>query len=331
MPQEIIFQDHETDIPAGTKDRIAEYVAALKEVHNRFVDNFEDALSQLTTTVSLGSEDRAAKDLLQRSSAAAIGVAIKFLWKAVGKKAPGVSLVVDFWNALSPEFAGGSDSRGKDVADWIHNLTEVMNGWRSAYDSGFVDELTEEITLQFLEADDPTAVFDELIDATDNVRAASQQGPGIRRLELGMYEAWINSNFDAFAEDGSGVIDIRLEADSDGASVVSCTIQAPHGAKLAKRLNVLLGNVSGFKRVADLKVTKRVAVCADGIAGGKTWHFGWTDAANKIVHEPLPGRGRDIFLEKGWQNITRRFFEAENSFFENPTSCSDTGIHTHAD
>lgn len=329
MTTEIVFGEAETDVPASTKRLIAKYIGALQSIHNRFVDNFEDALGQFKTTVVLGSEDRAAKQVVQEVAMSAIEVSSGFLIGALGKSAPAIPVVISLWKGLSPSFKDGG-RQGSDIGDWLHDLTEVMNGWRSAYNIGVIAELTEEVTLSILESSNPSDGFDDFVAALDAANRAVKRSPSIRELELGMYEAWINTNFSGFQEEGMGVIDIRLEAKSGRARLVSNTVQAPKGAKLARRLNRLVGSVRRFKSPSDLRVHKRIAICAEGIAGGRAWYFGWVDPTNKPVHEPIVDRARRVFRGGGWR-APRRYFEAENGFFDNPTSCADTDIHEHAD
>lgn len=327
MPDDIIFTPDETDLAPAVRQRVIEYTDALGELHQRFIDNFEDALTLVTTTLTLGSEDRAAAGLLQDSSRSAVGIASQFLLTKVTKTAPGIGLFLKFWQALGPSDQAVSTSA--DAASWLHRLTAQLNSWRTSYDREQAAIIIEEITLNLLESTDREGAFDELLSATQSVRQASNTGPDVHSLEISLYESWINTNFTGFTEDGFGVIDYRFEAQSDGANLVSCTLQVGHGAKLAKRLNLLVGVSDGFSRIADLKVRKRIAICAKAIAGGEKWHFGWVDGNNQIEHSPMHDSALGLFEEQSWLR-NGRLFEAENSFLDNPTSCADIGIHAHA-
>ena len=331
MSDEIVFEPEETDVPAPIKAHIERYVGLLRDLHFAFVQNFQDAIEQVQTTVVLGSEDRSAASMLQETARGAISMAARFLLNRVSEVTPGLGTFISLWEKLSPNFSDGRDALGKDVGDWIHDLREVMNAWRSAYNAQTIDEITEEATLAFLEADNPTEVFDALMQAIEALKTASSAVPALRDLETAMYTGWINANFSGFREEGSGVADVRLQAESDKPRLLSCTLQVRFGAKIARRLNLLQGSVVGFDSPLDLAIVKRVAVCAEGLAGGNTWQFGWLDAENLAEHQPITDAGRTAFNDSRWHSDVEKFFEAENDFFDNPSRCSDTGIHTHAD
>lgn len=330
MADQIVFDLDETDVPTFVKSKIQKYVSLLGENHTSFVQDFEDALNQFETTVSIGQEDRATPNAIEQIALSAINVAGSLLLSQLGKAAPAVPLLIDFWKGLSPRFNdSGLDQRGVTASAWIHETREVLNNWRSAFDRVLIGRMVEETTLQFLENENRQDEFDRLVEAID--KATSVQGPGIRPLEVAMYSAWIKVHFDGFREDGSGCIDYRLEPRESGRDiVVSCTVQAPFGARLARRLNTLLHGMATFRRPSDLNVTKRVCFCVEGIAGGHTWSCGWADGANRPIHKPQNPRAERAFEQSPWLKV-ERFFEADQSLFANPSSCADIGIHKHAD
>jgi len=78
--------------------------------------------------------------------------------------------------------------------------------------------------------------------------------PRVERVELAMYEGWINQNFNNDCIDGTGVIVVQY--DDDGA-FRSATVNAPLGEKIAGALNRVM-STAGVDQLMKLDVVKKM-------------------------------------------------------------------------
>jgi hypothetical protein len=80
--------------------------------------------------------------------------------------------------------------------------------------------------------------------------------PITKKVELTLYEAWINENFDNDCMDGTGLISLQFTSDGNPDSA---TVKAPLNDKIAGALNSVMA-AAGVNQLMDLRVVKKMSI-----------------------------------------------------------------------
>lgn len=244
--------DYDTDIQT-----IRNYVSAVVEAKAKIVTAYTAALDNAQTTFQTASPAEARPDILGVMLKSGLESAEKAAVSAV-KSATGADLgpLVDMMNAISDEVdRAAKAAAGRAVADW---LTALRTSLVNAYTQGQTGEnLRQQIEGEYNNNDEAgrggyiAGIENELI------ALGTVQAPAEEVIEVGMYESWINQNFNSDCMDGTGMLQLQFAADG---STTSATVTAPLGDRVAGRLNSILSN-AGKYQLMDLDVVKKV--CRD--------------------------------------------------------------------
>jgi hypothetical protein len=242
-------EDFETDMQT-----IRDYVHAVIEGQTKIAVAYTNALANTETTFRTASATEAKPNIL----GAVLKSGIKSLEKAAvsaiksetgADLGPVVEMMQAVWDEVDrAEKAGQSLSAG----EWIKNLrTKITNAYTQGR-SG--DELREQIENEYKQGD--AGERGGYIGGIQNELAAMRiiKVPPTERLELAMYEEWINQYFDNDCMDGSGTVVLLFK--DDGAPD-SAKVNALLGDKVAGALNSVM-SAAGIGRLMDLGVVKKV-------------------------------------------------------------------------
>jgi hypothetical protein len=309
-------------VQAGIRD----YVEALKVRHDNWIGRAQIALKHFSENVEKGEVEQAGSDFLVLVITEAFDFGTELLVNEIAGKVPGGSTFVSFTKGVADSLVKKLDTSGVSVLGFIQAEESSLLLLKQAFDKRLKDDFQEELEVQFMGAPDADQFIKEL-DVSINAAGDSSSLPHPDRLERVICEEWINRHFSKRTDDGMGCIDYRIEATKTetgfDAFVASVTLQAPHGNKLAPRLNKLIdAGHAGLAEVGELAVRKRICYCVEVV--GNTWDCGWLDQRNKILHQPLTDAAREFLKHKvGFLHIIH--FRVGNG-----TSCSDIGLHDHA-
>ena len=244
--------DFDTDMQT-----IRNYVSAVVETKAKIATAYTAALDNVQTTFQTASPAEARPDVLGVILKSGLKTAEKYAVTAV-KESTGADLgpLVDMLHGIADEVDRAAKAAvNRAAADWLIDLrTSIVN----AYTQGQTGEdLRRQIEDEYNHNDEGGR--GGYIAGIENELEAMRvvQSPKSQIVELAMYESWINQNFNDDCIDGTGFV--QLQFDSDG-SASSATVTAPLGARVAGRLNSILGD-AGVWQLMDLNVVKKV--CRD--------------------------------------------------------------------
>ena len=254
------MSDFDTDMQT-----IRDYVNAVVETKTKIATAYLSAIDNFQTTVQSASKAEAKPDML--------GVVMKTGLKAAEKAAvtaikaeTGADLgpVADMVHAIYDEIERAAKAaKNLAVADWIKSFrTSVTNAYTQDQTG---TALRKQIEGKYNDNDEGGrggyigGVQIEL-DALQTVVV-----PPSEVLEVAMYQAWINKQFNGDCMDGSGRIDLQFD---DEGTLSSATVNAAQGDKLAGALNNVMSG-AGFNQLMDLDVVKKVCkgdhcICFEG-------------------------------------------------------------------
>jgi hypothetical protein len=235
-------RDFDTDMAT-----IDQYVAATVEAKNKIATAYLSAVDNFQATIQSASPGDAKPDILGTILKAGLKEAVK---AAVGEEA---GPLVDIADAVNEEI----DRAAKAAADlagaeWIKSArTAIANAYTQDQTGA---ALRAKIVAEYNNNDEGGR--GGYIGGIENELQAMQsvQAPKEEVVEVALYRAWINQNFNGDCIDGAGVIYIQFDADG---SPSSATVIAPLGDKIAGALNDRMA-VAGVRRLMDLDVVKKV-------------------------------------------------------------------------
>jgi hypothetical protein len=303
---DIDFSKEETTVPNRVKKNIRNYVDKLDSWFDNRLENYQDALAKFFITVKSASIKDAKPDVLGAMLSTIFEFEVKSTFSELNKafNAPvgsALGLIRDLALAARDEMSrAGRAEASKELGDWLKSQYDAIG---KARDSFSISNIQEEMENRFLEAEKREEFLDELFRITKVLSYVKP--PSNIELERRLYEQWINAHFYKFADDASGYIELRAKDSSDGIELVSFTVSAPEGDKIADALN-RIGATTW-----NLKVRKRLCFWVENLAGGHGWFCGWLDKNNEVIHMPIIDRAADLV-----RNIsllkpppTRRFFD----------------------
>lgn len=282
------MSDFDTDMQT-----IRDYVAAVIEAKAKIATAYLSAIDNFQTTVQSASKAEAKPDILGAVMKSAMKAAEKAAITAV-KAETGADLgpLADMAHAIYDEIDRAAKSaKNLAVAEWIKSFrTSVTNAYTQDQTGTALRKQTE----SEYNANDEGGRGGYIggvqieLDALQTVTA-----PVIEVLELTMYTAWINKQFDNDCMDGTGRIDIVF--DDDGA-LTSASVNASQGDKLAGAMNNVMP-AAGIGQLMDLDVVKKVCrgdrcVCFEG---------------NNVVRKSIDDDDAQAFLTAAetWQLATQ--------------------------
>jgi hypothetical protein len=242
-------EDFETDMQT-----IRDYVRAVVEGQSKIAVAYTNALANVETTFRSASATEAKPNILGAMLKSGVKSLEKAAVSAVKSETgadlgPIVEMIQAVWDEVDrAEKAGQSLSAG----EWIKNLrTEITNAYTQGR-SG--DELREQIENEYKQGD--AGERGGYIGGVQNELAAVRtiKVPRTERLELAMYEEWINQYFDNDCMDGSGTVVLLF---SEEGAPDSAKVNAVFGDKIAGALNNVMSS-AGVGRLMDLGVVKKV-------------------------------------------------------------------------
>ncbi len=249
-----IAADFDTDMQT-----IRDYVRATVEVKSKLATAYLSAIDNFQTTVQAASPKEAKPDYL--------GAAFKSGMKAVekaavsaAKSATGADLgpLVDMAHAIYDEVdRAGKAAQTLSVSNWIKSTRSAVTNAFTQDQSG--EDLRIEIENEYKQNDEGgrggyiAGIQIELDAMRSIVSREAPLIPRVERVELAMYEGWINQNFDNDCIDGTGVIVVQYD---DGA-LSSATVNAPLGEKIAGALNRVM-STAGVDQLMQLDVVKKM-------------------------------------------------------------------------
>ena len=300
----ITFTEDETTVPDPVVRAVREYVRLTVDTRREILQSLVNAVAQFETTMQFASSDEATPD--------AFGVVLKKLFEdAVDQlvdQVPGLSIAKSYFDEVTDELdRAAAAAESHNVGAWIRDQRAEADRLRRETVEGNLQADTES---SYLEQDEEGkgAFFSLLGDATLGMKDV--HGPTINDFERQLHEAWINAQFQGIGDDAQGCIEYRFEYFDDAFEFESCTVEAPFGDRVASRLNELLaaGDLPGYDRPLDFGVRKKVGIYTDAIAGGESRYYGWLDADNEEIHEPVWGEA--AFRDPRWRTMVSRFGES---------------------
>lgn len=255
--------DFDTDMQT-----IRDYVSAVVEIKARMTTAYGAALDQLQLVLQTASPAEAKPDV--------VGVILKSGLKAVEKSAvtavkelTGADLgpLVDMLHGIADEVDRASKAAvNRAAAAWILDLrSKIVNTYTQGQTG---EDLRKQIEDEYNHNDEGgrggyIAGIENELEALRKIHHTDENGnegwlvPSSEKIELGMYESWINQNFNGDCMDGTGIV--QLQFASDG-SATSATVTAPLSDRVAGRLNSIMGD-AGVSQLMNLNVVKKV--CRD--------------------------------------------------------------------
>jgi hypothetical protein len=175
--------------------------------------------------------------------------------------------LVDMLHAIADEVDRAAKAAvSRAAADWLTGLrTSLVNTYTQGQTG---EDLRKQIEAEYNNNDEGSrggyiAGIENELEAMRQIHHTDENGnevwlvPRSEKIELAMYESWINQNFNADCMDGTGIV--QLQFDSDG-NATSATVTAPLGDRVAGRLNSIMGD-AGVSQLMILNVVKKV--CRD--------------------------------------------------------------------
>ncbi len=250
-----ISADFDTDMQT-----IRDYVHATVEVKAKLATAYLSAIDNFQTTVQAASPKEAKPDYLGAAFKSGMKAVEKTAVSAV-KSATGADLgpLVDMVHAIYDEVErAGKAAQTLSVANWIKSTRSAVTNAFTQDQSG--EDLRLQIENEYKQNDEGgrggyiAGIQIELDAMRSIVSREAPLVPRVERVELAMYEGWINQNFDNDCIDGTGVIVVQY--DSDGA-FNSATVNAPLGEKIAGALNRVM-STAGVDQLMKLDVVKKM-------------------------------------------------------------------------
>lgn len=252
--------DFDTDMQT-----ISNYVVAVMEAKTKIITSFLSAIDNFQVTVQAASPLETSPDILSAILKTGLKAAEKSAVNSI-KSSTGADLgpLVDLIHNISDEIdKAAKASQNLAVAEWIGEIrTTVTNTFTQDQSS---ENLRAQIENEYNQNDEGgrggyIAGVEIELDALKSV-----QSPLVQELELNMYTAWINQNFNNDCVDGTGIIYIQFD---DNDILISATVTSPLGEKIAGGLNRVMSD-AGIYRLMDLDVVKKVCrgdicVCFEG-------------------------------------------------------------------
>lgn len=254
------MSDFDTDMQT-----IRDYVNAVVETKTKIAMAYLSAVDNFQTTVQSASKAEAKPDMLSIVMKTGLKAAEKAAVTAI-KAETGADLgpVADMVHGIYDEIERAAKAaKNLAVAEWIKGFrTSVTNAYTQDQTG---TALRKQIESEYNDNDEGGrggyigGVQIEL-DALQTVVVSPSEV-----LEVAMYQAWINKQFNGDCMDGSGRIDLQF--DDDG-TLSSATVNAAQGDKLAGALNNVMSG-AGLNQLMDLDVVKKVCkgdhcICFEG-------------------------------------------------------------------
>jgi hypothetical protein len=235
---------------------IRDYTSAVVETQTKIAAAYTGALANFETTVRSASATEAKADL--------VGAVLKSALKAVEKEAvtavkeeTGADLgpIVDMLHAVSDELdRAAKAAESLAVGDWIKDLRTSVTDAFTQGESG--DAMRKRIEDEYKQND--VGARGGYIGGVQNELTALRAVvvPITKKVELTLYEAWINENFDNDCMDGTGLISLQFTSDGNPDSA---TVKAPLNDKIAGALNNVMA-AAGVNQLMDLRVVKKMSM-----------------------------------------------------------------------
>lgn len=244
--------DYDTDMQT-----ISSYVSAVVESKVKIATAYTAALDNVQTTFQTASPAEARPDIMGVLLKSGLKLAEKTAVTAV-KDATGADLgpLVDLIQAISDEVdRAAKAATNRAVGEWLLDLrTTLVN----AYTQGQTGEDLRQQIIKEYNGNDEGGRGGYIGGIENELEAMRKvQAPKAQVVELGMYESWINQNFNGDCMDGTGII--QLQFDSDG-SANAASVVAPLGDRVAARLNSIMSDANVWQ-LMGLNVVKKV--CRD--------------------------------------------------------------------
>ncbi len=292
------YDDEETTIdPNPAMDieidmqTIRDYVSAVVETKSKIATAYLSAIDSFQTTIQFASPQEATPDILGAVLKSGLKAAEKAAVSAVSA-ATGASLapLADMMHGIYDEIERASKAaQGLAVADWIKGIRTAVTNAYTQDQTG--EALRKQIEDEYNNNDEGgrggyiAGIEIEL----EALRTA--QVPKEEALQATMYQAWINQNFNNDCIDGTGIAYIQFD---DEGNLLSATVQAPQGDKVAAALNQVM-NGAGIYSLMDWDVVKKVCrgydcMCFEG---------------NNVIRKPATGDDTQAFLTapETWQKL----------------------------
>jgi ribosomal protein S20 len=243
--------DFETDMQT-----IRDYARAIVETQTKIASAYTGALANFETTVRSASATEAKADI--------VGAVLKSALKTVEKEA--VTAVKEATDAdLGP------------VVEMLHAVYDEVDRAAKAAESlavgQWIKDLRTSVTDAFTQGESGDAIRERVEGEYKQNDAAGRGGyiggvqielealrtvviPKTKRVELNLYESWINENFDNDCMDGTGIISLQFTSEGEPDSA---TVKAPLNDKIAGALNDVMAG-AGVSRLMDLAVVKKVSI-----------------------------------------------------------------------
>ncbi len=243
--------DYDTDMQT-----IRDYVSAVVETQTKIAAAYTGALANFETTVRSASATEAKADL--------VGVVLKSALKAVEKEAvsavkeaTGADLgpIVEMLHAVYDEVDRASKAaESLAVGEWIKDLRTSVTDAFTQGESG--DAMRTRIENEYKQND--AGGRGGYIGGVQNELAALRTVvvPITKKVELTLYQSWINANFNNDCADGTGLISLQFTSDGNQDSA---TVKAPLNDKIAGALNNVMAD-AGVNRLMDLGVVKKMSM-----------------------------------------------------------------------
>jgi len=243
--------DFDTDMQT-----IRNYTSAVVETQTKIAAAYTGALANFETTVRSASATEAKADL--------VGVVLKSGLKAVEKEAvsavkeaTGADLgpIVEMLHAVYDEVdRAAKAAESLAVGEWIKDLRTSVTDAFTQGESG--DAMRTRIENEYKQND--AGGRGGYIGGVQNELAALRTVvvPITKKVELTLYESWINENFDNDCMDGTGLISLQFTSDGNQDSA---TVKAPLNDKIAGALNNVMAS-AGVNRLMDLGVVKKMSM-----------------------------------------------------------------------
>jgi hypothetical protein len=246
--------DYDTDMQT-----IRDYVQSVIEAQAKLANAYTAALDNFQTTVLTASPAEAKPNILGAVLKSGLKSLEKLAVSAV-KDSTGADLgpLVDMLNAVSDEIdRAAKAATSYQVGSWIKSIrTSVSNSYTQSQTG---ESLRKQLVDEYNQNDEGgrggyIAGIENELSAMQTVTA-----PKAQAIEVALYVAWINQNFNNDCIDGTGIINLNF--DSDG-NPDSATVVAPLADKIAAALNNTMA-AAGMHTLMDLDVVKKV--CRDDV------------------------------------------------------------------
>jgi hypothetical protein len=242
--------DYTTDMQT-----IRDYVAAVTELQTKLAIAYTSALADVETTFQSASPAETRPDIL--------GVMLKSGLKTLEKLSIGavkdstgidVGPAVDMVHAIYDEVDRASKAATNlAAADWIKSLRlDVTNNYTQGQTG---DGLRLQLENEYNQGDEGYrgGYIGGVQNSLDAVRQTTV--PRTERIEVTMYESWINAAFNNDCVDGTGILSLNV---NDDGTAGTATVTAPYGDKVAGALNSIMAT-AGVTNLMSLDVVKKLS------------------------------------------------------------------------